>query len=175
MTQRPHPRSHGSGEFQLADLKRHGDNVVFEPGALVFHPQTISLGSDVYVGHYAILKGYHKNEMILGSDVWIGQSCFLHSAGGIRIGDHVGIAPHVRILTSTHEEAGRQPVIFGGLEFAEVVIEDGCDLGVGTVILPGVTVGEGSIVGAGAVVTRDVAPYSVYAGVPARKLRDRNE
>ncbi|NCO95922.1 MAG: N-acetyltransferase, partial [Armatimonadetes bacterium CG_4_9_14_3_um_filter_66_14] len=58
---------------------------------------------------------------------------------------------------------------------AEVVIEDGCDIGVGTVILPGVTIGEGSIVGAGAVVTRNVAPYSVYAGVPAKKLRDRNE
>ncbi|NCO41067.1 MAG: N-acetyltransferase, partial [Armatimonadetes bacterium CG_4_10_14_0_8_um_filter_66_14] len=57
----------------------------------------------------------------------------------------------------------------------EVVIEDGCDIGVGTVILPGVTIGEGSIVGAGAVVTRNVAPYSVYAGVPAKKLRDRNE
>jgi len=80
----------------------------------------------------------------------------------------------VKIITSQHREAGREvPVLFSPIEFAPVVIEDGCDLGVGSIILPGVTVGRGAVVGAGAVVSRDIPAYAVAAGVPARILRYR--
>ncbi len=65
------------------------------------------------------------------------------------------------------------PVYFSSLEFAEVVLEDGCDIGAGAIILHGVRVGEGAIIGAGAVVTRDVPDYEIWAGVPARKIRER--
>ena len=54
-----------------------------------------------------------------------------------------------------------------------MTLEDGCDIGAGTIVLPGVTVGRGAIVGAGAVVTKDVEPFTVVAGVPARLLRRR--
>jgi acetyltransferase-like isoleucine patch superfamily enzyme len=56
-----------------------------------------------------------------------------------------------------------------------VTIESDCDLGMGSIILPGVTVGRGSQVGAGAVVTRDVEPYAIVAGVPARTIGERPE
>ena len=59
----------------------------------------------------------------------------------------------------------------GALAFAPVVLRDGCDIGVGAIILPGVTIGENAQVGAGAVVTRDVAPGVVVAGNPAREIR----
>ena len=58
---------------------------------------------------------------------------------------------------------------------AEVVLDDECDLGMGSIILPGVRVGRGAQIGAGAVVARDVPPYAVAAGVPARVLRYRPE
>jgi acetyltransferase-like isoleucine patch superfamily enzyme len=168
------PRSHGTGQIDRAALKRCPASVVLEPGALVFHPENVSLDEDVYVGHYAILKGYHRNELVIGRGAWIGQAAFLHAAGGIRIGDAVGIGPHVCILTSTHGEPGRdRPIMEGALEFAPVTLDDGCDIGVGAVILPGVTIGRGAQVGAGAVVTSDVAPYAVVAGNPARLLRTR--
>ncbi len=168
------PRSHGTGHFDRAALKRCPASVVIEPGALVFHPENVSLDDDVYVGHYAILKGYYKNELVVGRGSWIGQAAFLHAAGGIRVGSDVGIGPHVCVLTSTHAEPGRElPIMAGALEFAPVVLDDGCDLGVGAVILPGVTVGKGAQVGAGAVVTRDVPAYAVVAGNPARVLRSR--
>ena len=61
------------------------------------------------------------------------------------------------------------------LKFAPVTIEDDCDIGVGTIILPGVTIGKGVQVGAGAVITDSVPPYAVVAGVPARTLRMRAE
>ncbi len=166
--------SHGSGVFERGDLAAVGDNVVFEAGVLVFHPETVHLGSNVYVGHNTILKGYYKNRMSIGNDTWIGQQCFFHSAGGITIGDAVGIGPGVRILTSTHRDPGvDRPIMDGEIAFAPVVIGDGSDLGVGSTILPGVTLGKGVQVGAGAVVAQDVPDFAVVAGVPARVLRLR--
>jgi len=168
--------SHGSGRFGPEDFKAIGDDAVIEGGVLVFHPETISIGANVYVGHNTILKGYHKNEMFIGDHTWIGQNCFFHSAGGIRIGRAVGIGPMVKILTSAHRDDDvSKPVIFHELEFAEVVIGDGADIGTGSVLLPGVHVGEGAVVGAGSVVTKDVPEYHVVAGAPARVLRKRGE
>lgn len=170
----PRHKSHGSGAFAPSDFRTLGADCVFESGVLVFHPENISLGHNVYVGHHAILKGYHRNQMRIGDETWIGQQCFLHAAGGITIGARVGVGPAVRILTSRHAEAGREiPVLFAPIETAEVVVEDDADIGMGAILLPGVTVGRGAIVGAGAVVTGDVAPYAVVAGVPARLLRYR--
>src|SRR4051794_217408 len=150
------PRSHGTGSVDRSKLpgllRACRADVVIEPGALVFHPENVSLGARVYVGHYAILKGYYRNEMVVGEGTWIGQAAFLHAAGGIRIGRDVGIGPHVCVLTSTHGEAPvgpdaagpRPPIMSGPIELAPVVLGDGCDVGVGAILLPGVTVGEGA-------------------------------
>lgn len=170
----PERRSHGTGELRLEDFATLGEGCVFEPGVLVFHADRIHVGSRVYVGHYAILKGYHAGTMRIGDGTWIGQQCFFHAAGDLTIGRHVGIAPAVRILTSVHSEAGRDvPILLAPVERAAVVIEDDADLGVGSIVLPGVTVGRGAQVGAGAVVTRDVPAYAVVAGVPAKLVRMR--
>ena len=168
------PRSHGTGEFRPEQFRRLGERVVFEPGVLVFHPGNIEIGDDVYVGHDTLLKGYHSESMVIGSGTWIGQGCFLHSAGGLVVGRAVGIGPHVTVLTSQHRpEDRRVPVLHSPIEFAPVRLDDGCDIGAGAVVLPGVYVGRGAIVGAGAVVTRGVEPFTVVAGVPARLLRRR--
>lgn len=168
--------SHGSGEFDVADFRALGSGVVFEAGVLVFHPETIELGDNVYVGHQAILKGYYQGAgMQIGTDTWIGQQCFFHSAGGLRIGEAVGIGPGVRIITSHHDDPGpARPIMDGTIQFRPVAIGDGTDLGVGCVILPGVTVGKGVQVGAGAVVAEDLPDLAVAAGVPARVLRYRD-
>jgi acetyltransferase-like isoleucine patch superfamily enzyme len=168
------PRSHGTGAINPSRLRFLGEGVVFEPGALVFHPENVSIGARVYVGHYAILKGYHVNELRIGDESWIGQSAFLHAAGGITVGRSVGIGPHACVLTSAHGQVPRPlPIMEGPIEAAPVVLGDGCDLGVGAIVLPGITVGEGAQVGAGAVVTRDVPPFAIVAGNPARVIGER--
>jgi acetyltransferase-like isoleucine patch superfamily enzyme len=145
-------RSYGSGAFKREDFASIGDNVIIENGALVFEAKHI------------------------GDDTWIGQFCYINSAGGVEIGSRVGIGPGVKIMSSRHGEEGRDvPILLCDLEFAKVVLEDDCDIGMGAIILPGVRVGRGSQVGAGAVVSRDVEPYAVVAGVPARKIRERPE
>jgi acetyltransferase-like isoleucine patch superfamily enzyme len=167
-------RSHGDGSFRVDQFARCGPDCVFETGVLVFHPENIELGANVYVGHQAILKGYYKNTMRIGDETWIGQQAFFHSAGGIDIGARVGIGPAVRIITSFHGEVGRDvPILSAPIELGPVVIEDDCDLGVGAIVLPGVRIGKGAQIGAGAVVVEDVPPYAVAVGVPARVTRER--
>ena len=167
--------THGSGEIDRARFRALGDNVIFEAGVLVFHPENISLGRNIYVGHYAILKAYHRHEMVIGDDVWIGQQCFFHSAGGIVIENEVGVGPGVRILTSAHDVDAdpNAPILDAPLQFAAVRIGRGSDIGTGATILPGVTIGAGAQVAAGAVVTADVEPRAIVAGVPARFIRTR--
>jgi acetyltransferase-like isoleucine patch superfamily enzyme len=168
-------RSHGTGQYDLAEFKHLGAGVVIEPGVLVFHPENIELGDGVYVGHYTILKGYHNNRMVIGPGTWIGQQCFLHGAGGIVIGANVGIGPGVKVLTSFHGEDGRTvPIVHSRIETAAVEILSDSDIGVGAILLPGVTIGRGAQIGAGAIVSRSVPDYAVAAGVPARVLRYRD-
>ena len=167
-------RSHGSGEFTPEQLGALGADCVLEAGVMVFHPENVFLGRNVYVGHRTILKGYYKNQLRIGDETWIGQMCFFHSAGGIEIGAHVGIGPGVMILTSEHQELGRAvPPLLAPVDMAPVYIEDEVNLGVGCIVLPGVRIGRGARIGAGAVVTRDIPAYSVAAGSPARVLRER--
>jgi acetyltransferase-like isoleucine patch superfamily enzyme len=168
--------THGSGELNRDKFRKLGNNVIFEPGVLVFHPDHITIGSNVYVGHQAVLKGYYKGEMIIGDDVWIGQQVFFHSAGGLFIGDRVGIGPGVRIITSFHREEGwSKPILQSALEYAPVKVGADCDIGAGSVILPGVTIGSGVQIGAGSVVTSDIPKNTVAVGVPARVIRERPE
>lgn len=168
--------SHGTGRFTPDELAAWGPGCVFEEGVLVFHPDRVWVGARVYVGHRAILKGHHAGELRLGDGTWVGQQCYLHAAGDLHVGRNVGIGPAVKVLTSVHEEAGRgTPILHAPLRFAPVHIEDDADLGVGAIVLPGVRIGRGAQVGAGAVVTRDVPAYAVVAGNPARVLRERPE
>jgi acetyltransferase-like isoleucine patch superfamily enzyme len=167
-------RSHGDGAPDLSRLARLGNGVIIEAGTLIFHPENIEIGDDVYVGHNTMLKGYYKNKMKIGDGAWIGQQCFLHSAGGLTIGRNVGVGPAVKIITSHHEAEDRtKPILHTPVAFKPVVIEDGADIGTGSVILPGVTIGEGAQIGAGAVVCEDVEAFAVVGGVPARFLKER--
>jgi len=167
-------RSHGTGELKPELLGSCGADCVFERDVLVFHPENVHLGRNVYVGHRTILKGYYQNEMRIGDETWIGQMCFLHSAGGIQIGARVGIGVNVTILTSEHKELGRAvPPLSSEVRTAPVVVEDEVNIGVGSIVLPGVRIGRGAKIGAGSVVTHDVEPYAIVAGTPARFLRQR--
>lgn len=167
------PKSHGTGIFSPDQFAKLGDGCCFEPGVLVFHPENIELGSNIYVGHQAILKGYHKNKLVIGSGSWIGQQVFMHAAGGIEIGERVGIGPGVKILTSEHNFGDHGPVMDAPLRFEPVRIGHGADIGVGAIILPGVTIDDGAVIGAGAVVTKSVRAYHIAAGVPAKHIGER--
>ena len=106
----------------------------------------------------------------IGKNSVINQGCRLDNRGGIRIEENVSISPEVHLITADHDVdspkcAGRQaPITICKLAF----------IGSRATILPGVTIGEGAVVAACACVTKDVDPYTVVGGVPAREIRKRN-
>jgi acetyltransferase-like isoleucine patch superfamily enzyme len=110
-----------------------------------------------------------RKKFTLGKNSTINEKCRLDNRGGIYIGDNVSISSQVCILTGDHDV---QSPHFEGRARA-VKIEDYVFIGTRAMILPGVTLGEGSVVGAGAVVTKDVPPFTMVAGVPAKSVGHR--
>ena len=105
----------------------------------------------------------------VGHKVFINQCCTIYDMGGVDIGDLVMIGPNVSIITVGHAMEPSQRRKF--IEAKPIVIQRNVWIATGATILGGVTVGESSMVGAGAVVTRDVPPGTFVAGVPARVIR----
>ena len=106
---------------------------------------------------------YAPEKIVIGRHTVIGDTAFLDGREGIRIGTNVNLGSHVTIYTRQHD--------IDSAEFAEVgaavVVEDYAYVGSHAIVLPGVTIGRGGVVGAGSVVTKDVQPYTLVAGVPA--------
>lgn len=108
----------------------------------------------------------------IGDDCFLGDECLLDLAEGIRLERQVTLAERVLILTHTNVGYHDHPLQrHFPASTAPVVLESGCFVGANVTLLPGVRVGREACVAAGSVVTRDVAPRSVVAGVPARELR----
>lgn len=135
-------------------------------------------GKDVHISHDIKLYG---RDITIGDHVIIGAGAVLMcTRQPIRIGDHVMFGPGVTVITGDHrmdcvgvymsdlKDADKLPE-----NDAPVVFEGDNWIGANATILKGVTVGEGAVVAAGALVTKDVAPYTIVGGVPARYIKDR--
>ena len=141
-----------------------------------------SYGNGVTVGRGSVLKG----NIVIGNSVSIGHGAVFMSTGAkISIHDFVVMGPNVTIYTGDHaiDIIGKHIIEISDSDKKntnnplnydkDVVIESGCWIGTRAIILKGVTVGRGSVIGAGAIVTRDVPPYSVYSGVPSARIKPR--
>lgn len=124
--------------------------------ARIYDPRFITIGNDTIIGEKASLDGRKQ---------------LPNSQGGLHIGDHVDIASEVMIWTSEHDIT--DPSMKAIEE--KVIIEDYVFIGPRAIILPGVKVGKGAVIAAGAIVTKDVEPLAIMAGVPAKKINTRPE
>ena len=154
--------------------RRFGHGVRIGRGALASHPETFEIGNGVFIGEHAFIQGRAGGRFVIGDHCWIGPQSYL-DARDLVLEEYVGWGPGAKALGSQHTgEPHDIPIIQTDLEIKRTVIGAWSDIGVNAVILPGITIGKGAIVGAGAVVTHDVEPYSIVAGVPARFLRWRD-
>ena len=160
----------------LRSLALHcGAGVQVGSGATFRHAETFSIGNGVFIGAQACIQGRFDGSCVIGDHVWIGPQAFL-DARDLFLGDYVGWGPGAKVLGSAHTGQPHDvPIVQTDLEIKPVRVEAWADIGTNAVVLPGVTIGKGAIVGAGAVVTSDVPAFAIVAGVPARFLRWRAE
>jgi acetyltransferase-like isoleucine patch superfamily enzyme len=111
----------------------------------------------------------HGWRLTIGRNTIIGPHVLLDARGFITLGDNVNISGHTKIQTAKHEV---QDPYFGGT-YLPVVIGNRVWVGMGATIFGGVTIGEGAVVAGGSVVTKDVPPYMIVAGIPARVVGER--
>ena len=129
-------------------------------------------GKDVDIADGVVFSGYKS---ITGGDNFgFGKGCRVYAAGGITIGSHVMIAPYVTLITSNHRYKTQCSSEGNYDEFKPIVIHGDVWIGERAIILPGVTIGRGAIVGAGAVVSRNVPEFAVVVGNPAQVVKYRN-
>lgn len=114
------------------------------------------------------------SKLRIGNNVSINRRCTINAGGGVTIGDNTLIGPGVVIYSQNHRYEKRDLLINSqGYVLKSVTIEDNVWIAANSIILPGVTIGRGSVIGSGSVVTRDVPSYSVVAGSPAKVIRLR--
>ncbi len=114
---------------------------------------------------------FSGNKVTIGAGSFVNFGVFFDSAAPIKLGRNVAVGPGGRFVTSTHK-VGPCSRRAGANTAAPIRVGDGCWIGAGVTVLPGVKVGGGCVVAAGAVVTSDCYPDGVYAGVPARRVRE---
>jgi len=112
---------------------------------------------------------FGNRNISIGSGTFVNYRCVFNTAGGIIIGDNCDIAMDVSFVTSTHEMGGPKRRA-GSPASAPIHVGNGVWIGARAIILPGVTIGDGAVIAAGSVVTRDCQPNNLYAGVPAKLI-----
>lgn len=176
--------------------------VAIENGVALTRTEDISLGRSVYLDRGVHLDGgpggLHIGEgswvmggcrlhvfnfrqiphagIRIGRRVFLGEETLMRGSGGIHIGDNVLVGPRVQVLAVNHVVADvSRPIMDQGITAVGIRIEDDAWIGAGAIVLDGVTIGRGSCIGAGAVVTTSIPPHSLAVGTPARVVRDLAE
>jgi acetyltransferase-like isoleucine patch superfamily enzyme len=153
---------------------RVGAKVSVGPRCIVDRPWCVDLGDRVLIEADVYLKVVADEASLkLGDHVFVGRGVEFDIMSSVSVGSHSLIAPRCFITDHVHGISPDLRIDQQPCRAEAVVIGSDVWLGAGTVVLPGVKIGDGAVVGASSVVTADVAPYTVVAGTPARFLRNR--
>lgn len=116
---------------------------------------------------------FNACKVVIGKDAFVGRHGIFDGGGTVTIEDNVRIGPFVRILTTTHPIENAVPRrVFGIDHDLDTRIGYGSWLGAGVMVMPGITIASGCVIAAGAVVAKDTQPNGLYAGVPAKRIRE---
>ncbi|SEI83524.1 DapH/DapD/GlmU-related protein [Pseudomonas sp. NFR16] len=154
-----------------------GDNVKIYPGAKVYGREFISIGSNVIIDDFVFI--YATAPLYIGSYVHISSFCSISGGGTVVFEDFSGLASGVRVVCGSDDFLGggltnpTVPAEYRNTRRSFVHIGRHAIVGANAVILPGVTIGEGTAVGSGSVISKSLEPWSVYAGLPARRIKAR--
>jgi acetyltransferase-like isoleucine patch superfamily enzyme len=168
-------------EFQLKGLglKSYGKDVYLSDKASIYNPGNISIGDNVRIDDFCVLSG--GSGLSIGKHIHIAVHCCLFAGAGIQLHDFSTMGPFCLLLSESDDFSGRslvgpqipkeyKPYYKKGM----ITLGKYVTMGARSTVLPDVTIGEGSAVGAHSLVTKDCDPWWIYVGVPAKKLTKRD-
>lgn len=166
-------------QLDAMGFKSLGDNVMISEKACIYKPHLIDIGSNVRIDDFCIISGKAK----FGNYIHISVYCYVFGGPtGVEMEDFSGLAHGVQVLTSTDDYSGESmtnPMVPDKYKLKKennpVLIGRHCIVGSGSIILPGATLQAGTAVGAMSMVKQKTEPWSIYVGIPAKKVKDRSK
>jgi acetyltransferase-like isoleucine patch superfamily enzyme len=170
---------YAEGELRGFGFGSVGENVRIAKNATIIGLNNISIGSHVRIdSHVTIVAG--AGDLIVGSYIHIAAGVYLSANGGMTLCDFAGLSQGVKLYSASDDYSGNAltnptvPRKFLNVKIGRIVLHKHVIIGSGSVVLPGVIIGEGSAVGALSLVTKSLQPWGVYMGCPAIRIKARS-
>lgn len=175
------PGYYNEEDLKAIGLKKIGHNVRIAKNCTILGLENIEIGNNVRIDGYTSIIAVGKGYVRIGSFIHIGGYGLLSAGEGIELNDFCNLSQGVRLYTRSDDYSGNvltnpmipeeySSVIIGSIKLNKHVI-----LGSGSIVLPGVTISEGCAIGALTLVKSDLAPWGIYAGVPAKRIKNRSD
>lgn len=161
----------------MSNWLRFGIDVRISPHAIIRQPDLVQMGSHIAIDEFVVIT----TQLEVGNYVHIAPHVSIIGGASAKLvmGDFTGIAAGCRIVCGSDDYTGQGlvnptiPLQYRQVMVGTVILKDYVTLGTNVVVHPGVTVGEGTVVGSCSLVTKDLEPWGIYIGIPAKRVRDR--
>ena len=164
-------------ELMELKLKKIGSNVKISRKASIYLPEKIEIGNNVRIDDFCLLSG----NVLIKDNVHISAYTALYGGGKIEIGNFSGCSPRCTLISASDDFSGNYMIgaviddKFTNVTKGEIILNDYVQLGANTVVLPNVTIAEGTVTGAMTLVNKDLDEWGVYYGIPAKKFKERSK
>jgi galactoside O-acetyltransferase len=174
------PGYHDAGALAAAGFAKLGRNVMISRTTTIIGRENIELGDSVRIDGYVTITAGNSGVKI-GSYVHIGAYSYVGGGAGVEIGDFANLSQGVRLFSKSDDYTGLSltnptiPAEYSNVDSRPIMLGRHVIIGSSSIVLPGVSAGEGSAVGALSLVKTSLAPWMIYTGIPARMLRAREK
>jgi acetyltransferase-like isoleucine patch superfamily enzyme len=161
----------------MEDLRLLGEGTIIYPLAKIVKPEVVGIGAHCRIDDFTFIYG--GRSIVIGKYVHIASFVSIIGGGELVVGDYVAITAGARLITGTdHYEGGSRmstalPLEQRNVRIGKIVIGKDAYVGTNAVIHPGVTIGEGAVIGSCSLVLHDCEPWTIYAGVPCKPIGKR--
>lgn len=165
----------------MEPLKFLGKNATIYSLAKIIYPENLSLGDESIIADFCFIYAIGKG-IEIGNFCHITEHGIIQAGGHVKIGDFSALGPRTTILAATDNYEGEGFVglkLFNNkyrkIAYEDVILEKHSHIGMGSIIMPGVTIGEGCSIGAGSLVTKDMPPWTICYGSPCKPIRPKSK
>lgn len=158
----------------IITLRNFSKRIFIGRASIIRRLKKISFGKNVRIGDFVRIQMYHEDaKLILKDNVYMGNRNSFLLGGSITIGENTLLASDILITSENHGNDPESSLSYGKQDLIckDVIIGNGCWIGEKVVVLPGVSIGDKSIIGASSVVTKDIPAYCIAAGNPAKVIK----